>query len=267
MAESAKSEAGNGNVKSAERVLSIFAYFEKKRSPRTLSEISQDLNYPVSSTLALLRSVQKLGYLSYDLHDKTYFPSLRFAMLGQWVHDRLFEGGAIVRMMEHLVTVTEETVLLGIQNGLHSQHIHVVHASQPLRYAPPIGTLRPLLRSAVGLVLLSHQPRPAVLKIIERINATGVDEGRKFDSEEVFSELKSIRRNGYAYSANVFTPGAAILSVALPAGAGDVPMAISVGGPSSRIDRKAIPRLLAQVREAVERFVPAASADRAQPED
>jgi IclR family KDG regulon transcriptional repressor len=51
-------------VKSAARVLSIFEYFERMRVPRTLSEISQDLEYPISSALALLRSVQAMGYMN-----------------------------------------------------------------------------------------------------------------------------------------------------------------------------------------------------------
>jgi DNA-binding IclR family transcriptional regulator len=242
-------------VKSAERVLSVFEYFEKVRSPRTLSELSQDLNYPVSSALALLRSMQSMGYLDYNYQHKTYFPSIRFAMLGQWIRDRLFEGGAIAQMMVHLAAVTHETVLLGIQNGLQSQHIHIVKTSQSLSYLPPVGTLRPLLRSAVGRVLLSQQPRTAVLRIIEQINSSGLDEGRTFSTEEVLADLESIRRNGFAYSANVFTPGAAILAVALPPRASDSPMAISVGAPASRLGENDIPKLLAQIKSVIAEFL------------
>src|SRR5882757_9801985 len=118
------------SVKSAARVLSIFEYFEKVKAPRTLSEISQDLQYPVSSTLALLRSVQAMGYLNYDHENKTYCPSVRIALLGRWTHDRLFQGGPILQMMEHLATLTQETVSLGLLNGLQSQHAHIIQASQ-----------------------------------------------------------------------------------------------------------------------------------------
>lgn len=249
------------NVKSAARVLSIFEYFEKKRMPRTLSEISQDLDYPVSSTLALLRSVLAMGYLNYDFVNKTYFPSIRFAMLGHWVHHRLLEGGAIEKMMEHLAAVTQETVLLGIQNGLQSQHIHIVHTSQSLRYHPPVGTMRPLLRSAVGRVLLGHQPKAAVVRIVERINALGIDEGRVFDPEEVLEDLKTVRSKGFAYSANLFAEGAAIVAVALPPLAGELPMAISIGGPTSRIDEQSIPKLLEQINSAISDFLTVAPND------
>ena len=248
-------ETAASSVKSAARVLSIFDYFEKRRAPRTLSEISQDLDYPVSSTLALLRSIEAMGYLNYDHGAKSYFPSIRFAMLGQWIHYSLLQNSTAVQMMEHLSALTRETVLLGMQNGLHSQHIHIIETSQSLSYNPPVGTLRPLLRSAVGRVLLGNQPEAAVRKTVERINALGIDDGRTFDPAAVLADLAMIRHDGYAYSANVFTPGAAIIAVALPVRPGEVPMAISVGGPYSRIDEAAVPAFLRQINETVDRFV------------
>ncbi len=257
MAPATKSlNAAGASVKSAARVLSIFEYFEKTRVSRTLSEISQDLNYPVSSTLALLRSVQAMGYLNYDHGAKSYSPSIRFALLGQWIHDRLFERGPIKHMMEHISTLTRETVLLGIQNGFHSQHIHIIETSQPLRYHPLVGTLRPLLRSSVGRVLLSRQPRATVLKIIERISALHIDEGRIFNPSDVFSDLELVRKQGFAFSANLFEPGAAIVTVALPAGVGDIPMAISVGGPANRVTEENVHALVDQINGAIGEFFP-----------
>lgn len=238
------------SVKSARRVLSIFRYFEKVRTPRTLSEVSQDLGYPISSTLALLRSIQTLGCLTYNLETKTYFPSMRFAMLGLWIPERLFAGGGIVKMMEGLANATQESALLSVQNGLFAQHIHIVATNQPLSYHPTVGTLRPLLTSAVGKVLLSLQPDDQVLKTVEKANAK--EDGIAVDGESVLKELAQIRRDGYAYSANLFTPGAASVVVALPVREGDVPMTVSVGGPASRINRGAIPRVLKHIRAALD---------------
>lgn len=247
--------SASANVKSAARVLSIFEYFEKNRVPRTLSEISQDLNYPVSSTLALLRSIHGMGYLNYDHQNKAYSPSIRFAMLGRWIHDRVFDGGKIVEMMEHLATLTQETVALGIQNGLQSQHVHIIDSSQPLSYRPAAGTLRPLLRSAVGRAILSNVPIATVAKVVERINALGVDGGRLFKLEDVLDDLEGVRRDGYAYSANVFTPGAGIIAVALPPQEGDVPMAISVSGPVARLDLAGSKTILKQIKKVIADFL------------
>jgi DNA-binding IclR family transcriptional regulator len=261
MIEMKDSETNEGaaSVKSARRVLSIFRFFEKVQTPKTLSEISQGLSYPMSSTLALLRSIQTLGYLTYNLETKCYFPSIRFAMLGQWIPERLFVGGGIIEMMERLAAATGEGVLLSVQNGLFAQHIHFIETTQPLSYRPPLGILRPLLRSAVGKVLLAQQPETQVAKVVERTNSTASDDGRQFDTAEVLKELAEVRRAGYAYSANVFTPGAAIVAVALPVREGDLPMAISIGGPSSRVDTKAIPKFLKAIHAAIASLKPSAA--------
>jgi len=250
------SNEGAASVKSAQRVLSIFRYFERGRVPRTLSEISQDLGYPVSSTLALLRSIHKLGYLTYNIETKSYFPSLRFAMLGQWIPERLFEGGGVVKMMEGLAIATQETILLAVQSGLYMQQIHVVETTQSLSYRPPNGTLRPLLKSVPGKVLLSQQSEVQVLKVVERSNATQNGGDETYKAAAILKELAQVRRDGFAFAASVFTPGVSNLAVALPVRDGDPPMAISVAGPSSRINKAAIPGLMEHIRAALEAMGP-----------
>lgn len=251
---SAQNGPGVASVKSASRVLAIFEYFKKVRAARTLSEISQDLGFPVSSTLALLRSVQAMGYLSYDDAQKAYYPSVRFAMLGQWMRDGFFVEGPTLQMMVRLSEATGETVSLGIQNGLQSQHVHIIMPAQSLSYRPEVGTLRPLLRSAVGKALLSQQSRPEIVRTVERINVLGIDEGRKFDAEEVVAELARVRDQRYAYSANVFVQGAAIVAVPMPIVENEPPMAIAVSGPASRIDEEAKVKILASIHRTLAEF-------------
>jgi IclR family transcriptional regulator, acetate operon repressor len=245
--------SGVANVKSAARVLSVFEYFDKVRTPRTLSEISQDLGYPTSSALALLRSIHAMGYLNYDPHKKAYEPNIRFAMLGKWITDRLISGTAIMSIMEQLAQATRETVSLGIQSGLQSQHVHVIESRQALSYVPIVGTMRPLFRSAVGRVIMSLRPREEVAKAVERINALGLDEGRQYDLNTVLRDLKRVKAKGYAYSANVFIAGAAIVAVALPSSDDEASMAVAISGPATRLTEAALPGLVETIHDIVNR--------------
>ena len=72
-------------VKSATRVLEIFEYFDEVRRPVTIQDVAQALSYPHSSTAALLKSLVSLGYLEHDDRGKTFFPSIRISLLGNWV--------------------------------------------------------------------------------------------------------------------------------------------------------------------------------------
>lgn len=222
-------------VKSADRTLMIFEHFEASRLPATLGEIAQSLGFPVSSTLALLRSLQDSGYLVYDSSRKTYFPSLRLATLGSWLTESAFHNAALLRIIDELVQETGETLFLGIQNGLYAQYIHVVQAEHVLRYHPPVGTKRPLLRSAIGRVLVSALPDAQATRLIQKISSRGEDAGRSFDVAQVLEDLRQIREDGFAFSANTITAGAGVVAVLVPPAPGRPNMAIGVGGPSERI--------------------------------
>src|ERR1700728_1826638 len=122
-------------IKSARRVFEIFEYFDRERRPLSLKDISKRLDYPASSGSVLLKSLVALGYLDYDQTSRTYFPTMRIAALGSWVHGSLFGEGDITKLMEHLHRVTDETIILGSRSGLFAQYIHVLNSGQPLHFA------------------------------------------------------------------------------------------------------------------------------------
>ena len=77
-------------VKSAGRVLEIFEFFAHRHAPATVSEVAAALEFPLSSTSVLLKSLLTLGYLEYSARSREYQPTIRFAVLGTWIFDRLF---------------------------------------------------------------------------------------------------------------------------------------------------------------------------------
>ncbi|MSQ20016.1 MAG: hypothetical protein EXR39_10780 [Betaproteobacteria bacterium] len=79
-------------VKSAARVLEVFEYFARRRTPATVGEVCNALGYPQSSTSVLLKSMFTLGYLSYDQGSRRYSPSVKVAMLGEWIPEELQAG-------------------------------------------------------------------------------------------------------------------------------------------------------------------------------
>ena len=131
-------------VKSARRVFEILEYFERHRRPMALKEILEGLGYPASSGSALLKSLVALGYLDYDRERRSYFPTMRIAALGAWVHDSLFGDGQVSRLMNHLYEATGETVILAAQSDLHAQYVHLIRSAEPLSVAVPPGARRAL---------------------------------------------------------------------------------------------------------------------------
>ncbi|HQN50687.1 MAG TPA: helix-turn-helix domain-containing protein, partial [Phenylobacterium sp.] len=68
-------------VKSAQRAFAILELFELERRPLSLTEVTQALRYPTSSTAALLKSLVVTGYLEFDRARRAYRPTMRIAVL------------------------------------------------------------------------------------------------------------------------------------------------------------------------------------------
>src|SRR3546814_3014450 len=98
-------------VKSAGRVLRILEYFDSVQREACVSEISRTLKWPQSSTSVLLKSLVSLGYLQNDRFRRTYRPTRRVCLLGNWVDPALVRQGALLMQADELARRTHKTVI------------------------------------------------------------------------------------------------------------------------------------------------------------
>ena len=161
---------GDDVVKSVGRVFEVLQLFDARRAPLRATDVERALHYPQSSTLALLKSMVRLGYLAFERLDRTYLPTMRVAALGHWL-DAAFHGeGRLAALLEDLGESTSETVCLSCQNDLSMQFTQVRLGSQGLILSVRPGDLAPLFQSAIGLTALSARPDAAIRKLAQRMN-------------------------------------------------------------------------------------------------
>ena len=122
------------NVKSATRALEIIELFASHRQPLTVTEISNALSIPQSSSSVLLHSLSSAGFITRDRKTRKYVPSIRSVFLGNWIHDALFSDGSLLAALDALSHAAQATVRLGVRNSVYVRYVHV---SWPKR--PPIG--------------------------------------------------------------------------------------------------------------------------------
>ena len=226
-------------VKSAERVLRTFEYLAEQRRPVRVSDVSRELRIPQSSTSQLLQSLVSLGYLYREPRGRTYSPTLRVSVLGDWLVQRDSESQSPLRLMHAIRRVTGDAVVLGIQNNTHALYISVLEAMGPLRFYMKPGSLRPLCRTAIGLALLLEKTDAEIRLLVRRINAE-----RRTDEplEETASVLEAVGRSrkiGYVVTHGKATSGAGVVAVPLPPVEAQPRMALGIGAPLVRIDRYA----------------------------
>ena len=222
-------------VKSAKRVLEIFEFFATKQGPATVMEVARELNYPQSSTSALMESMRSLGYLSYDRYSRQFNPTLRIAFLGAWMQDNMHDQGNLLRLMASLQESTDNTVILGLQNDIHVQYIYSLQGGSPLRLFVRPGTLRPLARAALGKMLLSAKPDSEIRSLLIRINADEEPLENRVDLSTLMEDIRLCREDGYFISQGSVTQGAGVIAMLLPTTNEHPQMAIGIGAPLSRL--------------------------------
>jgi len=225
-------------IKSAERALAILEYFQAERRAATVGEISSSLGLPQSSTSMLLKCLTSLGYLEYGSETRTFRPTYRVAVLGNWIQKSLFDGGPLTDTMEALRREIGETVMLGMQNGPQMQYVHIVDASYAVRLTIQVGILRPMTCTALGQILLTRKADHEVRAIVRRNNADAMDEAHRVKEREFMAEIDTVRSQGFAESQGRMIPGANTIGMLVPVDKDATPLAIGVGGPMDRINQR-----------------------------
>jgi DNA-binding IclR family transcriptional regulator len=215
-------------VGSLHRSLEVLELFAVEQRALTVGEIAERLGYPQSSTSVLLHGLSDLGYLQHDRHARTFLPTLRVSFLGMWIHQRALAQGNLLELMETLASRSGHVAMLGMQNGLHVQYIHILSA-RASRVGLKPGLLRPICRSAVGKVLLSTMDDEQVLRIVRNVNATDVQFPTPVDGKALLQEIEACRRSGFAFSIDAVTEGSSVIATRVPIDVGGQPLAVGIG--------------------------------------
>ena len=239
-------------VKSDARVLEIFEYFDERRSPLSLKEITDRLGYPQSSTTVLLKSLIVLGYLNYDRKGRTYLPSLKLASLGTWVADHVGPRGPILDIMNELRQRTGETVALAVQNDIYVQYLKMMDSDHLIRFHVPEGSMRLLTHSSFGLLFLSLGSNATAETMIRHINAAERDPKQRRNIPDLLRQIDETRRQGYCFIPNLPMEGAGTVTMMLPWEMYGRPLAIGVGGYVGRVQPN-MRAIIAAMRSALAR--------------
>jgi DNA-binding IclR family transcriptional regulator len=231
-------QSNSRTVKSAERTLALFELFALNQRPMGVGEISKALEIPQPSVSMLVRNLSMLGYLEHDRVARTYVPTIRIMLLGSWIHRRFSEEHDLERRLDAIVRQLDETVLVGIQNGIYCQYVLAQLPERPERLEVQSGLLRPITRTAIGRVLLSLKPDPEIEAIVRRCNAEVANEHMRVRPSEFMQIIEQVRRQGYARTGGDMTAGQGVIAIAIPAPTGKMPMGVGVGGSVERVSVK-----------------------------
>ena len=202
-----------------ERGIAILQYLEKSGGSSSVSDISLNLDLPLSTTFRLLKVLQAADFVYQDSQLGWWHIGLGVFNVGAaYIHNRdvLSVAGPFMR---RLMLLSGETVNVAIRNGNEAVLIGQLECKSMVRMCAPLGSRLPLHASGAGKALLYPLAEEELMSIILQ---TGL---QQFTPTTL---VDTVDKEEHVVGLNC-------IASAIYDDVGSVVAAISISGPSSRL--------------------------------
>ena len=240
----------NNCVPSIDRALTIMEVLADSKRGLTNSEISRKQKLPKSTTSYILRTLEQRGYLYKDHDSGKYRVAAKLFSVGSQALQRLELKDIALPPLQDLVDKTGLTAHLAILDGHEAVYIEKVDKPGIIRMNTWVGRRLDVHSTAVGKVLIAHQPQATVEEIVKEKGLPKHTPKTITSSSQLFSELAKVRAAGYAlcnseHSLDVNCVAAPIFNVQ-----GKVEAAIGLTGTASQMKLLKVRKYAKMVRQA-----------------
>jgi len=232
-------------VKSAQRVFEIIELFGAKRCPLRLKHVVEELKCPSSSIAALLKCMAQSGYLSFDHRTHAYSLTGRLTNLTNWVVADSFENGVVDEVLRGLQKTSGELITLAAECELHSEYVKTYRSlGDGIQLYISPGTKRILIQGGAGWHFLAKRSLTEVAEIYRRTVRAGYVTEAEFPLSSLIEKLARVRDQdvSFATARESVRPtahwGGGLVSMEIPVPAHHRKLAICVGGPAERLERR-----------------------------
>ncbi len=221
-------------VKTAARTLDVFEVFAARKRPLTLTELAGHLGSPLSSCHALVRTLQRRGYVYVLDERKRVYPTKRLLATAQQIaqNDPVLErvGPILAALQEE----TEETVILGKRQGNAVTYLDVIESRKTIRYAADPGDLKPLHSSAIGKAMLGRLSDTELAKLLRKLPLPAVTGDTISDPDALMREIARGRERGFYVTRGENVPE--VMAISISRSIGEEPFGLAVAGPIGRLE-------------------------------
>jgi DNA-binding IclR family transcriptional regulator len=242
---------GYNMLSTVDHALMVIEYLSEKQEAG-VSEISNSIGLAPSTTHRLIASLTSREYLIQNPKTRKYQLGIKIFQLGSTVANRFGIRQAALINMEKLAIESGETVNLGILDKTSVIYLEKILNDDPIRIELQVGRAVPAHCTGLGKAILAFQPQDkldALLKVIrfhKRTKNTIVERG------VLRKELETIRERGFAMDNGELIEGIRCIAVPVFSQNNTVVAAISIAGPTFRLDDKKIDELVPLVRRSAE---------------
>lgn len=224
------------NIRVVDRAVSVLKTLSDGK-PRTLTELSRELEFNSSTTFRLLSALRSHNLVQLEESTGNYRLGLACLELSRAYHIGDEIGQAALPEMKKLRDETMETVHLGVLDDMEIVYLEKLEGLHAIGLmSSRVGRRAPAHCTGLGKVLMAHAPPEFVQENLDKLNLERFTDTTITNEQELLTHLELVRARGYALDLGEHEKEVRCVAAPVFDQYGETVAAISVSGPRDRID-------------------------------
>lgn len=219
------------------RAIRLLKVLSEADTELTLYQLSSATGLTKTTAHRLLAALESEGFITRGTDSGTYRLGPAVIALGVRALRTSDLRAAVRPDLIHVAETTSETATLEVLTDDRMLILDEVSGRHLVSATAEIGTQWPVHATSTGKALLAAMHDERARALLKSSLSRNVDR-RPSDLAELVRQLDKVRRDGFATAIEELEPGFVAIGAALRGPLGEPVGAISVGGPTSRIDRR-----------------------------
>jgi len=235
--------------KTALRTLEIFEYLIESNKSLTLKDITQYFDYNKTSIYRSLKTLEEKNFVGQDSESKKYYPTFKLATLAGKIINKIDLRDLAIPHMKELVDEVNLTVHFSVREGNEVVFIYKVDPHNDFKLSFDLGRRSPIYCTSSGKAILAHLSEKEQSDLLEGLEIKRFTENTITDKKELLSELKLIKKRGFAIDNGEHNKGIMCLGSPILNNNGEANYAISIIGLKNEIEKKKVKYLSNLIKE------------------
>ena len=244
----------NEKIQTIDRMIQIMDCFTIDLNNLGVREVARLTGLSPSVCGRLMMALKDQGLLLQHLSTRAYSVGPKSLRWAEVYTTNLDIRNVALPVINELLIETKETISLYILDGDERLCVERMESAQNVRIVARIGRRLPLYAGSAGKLLLAFLPEKRQEEILSRSTLQPFTVKTITDIKTLKVELKTIRKQGYAFSDGEWVEDAAGIAAPIFDIKGDILAALTISGPSFRFTPDKINLHKHSVLKAVERI-------------